>query len=210
MTSIALQAKDISCYRGGRKLFSEINIHLRSGEILYCIGDNGSGKSSLLQILVGLLEPNTGEIYWGGESLKCYRHEFNQKLFYLGHKNAVSSTLTPLENIFLDPHFSSLAKEQIEEVLTQFKLSSLKNRLCSQLSQGQRQRVALMKLALTQAKYIVLDEPFSALDKKAFALVQEIIEQKLSQGALVIITTHQPLNQSSLKLKTIHLSQDIS
>lgn len=210
VTSIILQAKQISCQRGDRQLFSAIDICLQGGELLYCIGDNGSGKTSLLKILVGLLEPNEGEIFWCGEKLSHCRYAFNQQLFYLGHKNAITSTLTPFENILLDLRFNKTPRKRIEEVLEQLNLSSLQERLCSELSQGQKQRVALARLMLSQAKCIILDEPFAALDQKAFELVQEIIKDKLNQGALVILTTHQPLSNPHLTPQTIHLSGEVS
>lgn len=210
VTSITLQAKQISCQRGGRQLFSAIDIFLQGGDLLCCVGDNGSGKSSLLKILVGLLEPNKGGVYWCGKRLSHCRYELNQQLFYLGHKNAITSTLTPFENILLDFRFNEIPRKQIEAVLKQFTLFSLKDRLCSQLSQGQKQRVVLAKLMLSPAKCIILDEPFSALDQKAFGLVQEVIKDKLDQGALVMLVTHQPLNNPRLVPQMIYLSGEES
>ena len=92
-----LEADNLECVRGERRLFAGLGFRLEAGELLYLQGKNGSGKTSLLRMLIGLLPPETGEIRWKGESIKS--DDFRADLCYLGHLNAIKEELTPLENL---------------------------------------------------------------------------------------------------------------
>jgi ABC-type branched-subunit amino acid transport system ATPase component len=94
-----LEADNLECVRGERRLFAGLGFRLEAGELLYLQGKNGSGKTSLLRMLIGLLPPEAGEIRWKGESIKTQADEFRADLCYLGHLNAIKEELTPLENL---------------------------------------------------------------------------------------------------------------
>lgn len=92
-----LEADNLECVRGERRLFAGLGFKLEAGELLYLQGKNGAGKTSLLRMLIGLLPPETGEIRWKGQSINS--EEFRTDLCYLGHLNAIKEELTPLENL---------------------------------------------------------------------------------------------------------------
>ena len=94
-----LEADNLECVRGERRLFAGLGFKLEAGELLYLQGKNGSGKTSLLRMLIGLLPPESGEILWKGEPIKALADEFRADLCYLGHLNAIKEELTPLENL---------------------------------------------------------------------------------------------------------------
>ena len=94
-----LEADNLECVRGERRLFAGLNFKLEAGELLYLQGRNGSGKTSLLRMLIGLLPPEVGEIRWKGTSIKAQGDDFRADLCYLGHLNAIKEELTPLENL---------------------------------------------------------------------------------------------------------------
>jgi heme exporter protein A len=188
-----LEADDVECIRGGRTLFRGLGFALRGGELLRVAGVNGSGKTSLLRILCGLLPPSGGEVRWNGSGIRRLGEEYATRLVYLGHAPAVKDELTPAENLDIACRLAGLqaSAKDIQGALDRFGLSG-KDLPTKKLSQGQRRRAALARLALSDAIPLwLLDEPFSALDAAAARLTEELIAQHAARGGAVVYTTHQ-------------------
>src|SRR5688500_110852 len=151
-------------------LFSGVAFALRAGELVHVTGPNGSGKTTLIRILCGLLEPTRGEVRWNGTAISRLAEDFHRELAYVGHLNGLSGDLTPAENL---EHACGLAgadarREDVAAALESFALERFAGTPVRSLSQGQRRRAALARLALARrAKLWLLDEPFSALDADA-------------------------------------------
>lgn len=203
-----LSAQQLACLRGDRLLFKGIDIALNAGELLYVLGENGCGKSSLLRILCGLLSPNDGEVYWQQQSTKQVKEEYFSQLFYLGHLNGLKEDLTALENLRISMGLVD-AQRQTYELLDALDAMGVLH--CAHLpvfvlSQGQKRRVALAKLWLTSAKLWILDEPFVALDHHSIEVLSLRLSQHISSGGMAIITTHQEVNLHALSTHTLRLS----
>lgn len=188
-----LEAADLQCVRGERTLFSGLDLRLREGELLRIAGANGSGKTSLLRILCGLLAPARGSVRWRGEDIRRLREEFWGNLVYIGHANAIKDDLTAAENLAIACTLRGhqVAPRALREALDQLGIADSERRPARVLSQGQRRRVALARLVLSgQAAVWILDEPFTALDAGAVEIVRALIAEHVERGAAVVYTTH--------------------
>jgi heme exporter protein A len=188
-----LEAADLECERGGRTLFRSLSFALRGGEALRIAGANGSGKTSLLRILCGLLPPAGGKVLWRGSEIAGLREEYSSELVYLGHAPAVKDELTAAENLAIACTLAGTpaSREAVEAALGRFGLGAL-DFAVKRLSQGQRRRAALARLALSQARALwLLDEPFAALDSDGVSLLSAFIRDQMARGGAVVFTTHQ-------------------
>ena len=188
-----LNVNDLDCERGGRTLFSGLSFAVSPGEALRIAGANGSGKTSLLRILCGLLPPSGGEIRWHGAPILDLREEYSTRLVYLGHAPAVKDDLTAAENLSISCALAGIPtnEEAVREALARFGLSA-KEQPVRRLSQGQRRRAALARLALSEARPLwLLDEPFSALDAEGVSILVTFIKDHAARGGALVFTTHQ-------------------
>jgi heme exporter protein A len=187
-----LEANNLECERGGRKLFGPLSFALPGGELLRISGANGSGKTSLLRILCGLLTPTQGEVCWKGAPITGLREDYSRHLLYLGHAPAVKDELTPRENLAIACRLAGtrVGNDSISEALRAYSVPDLPAR---KLSQGQRRRAALARLVVSRAVPLwLLDEPFAALDPAAAQFTERLISEHVAAGAAVAYTTHQP------------------
>ena len=200
-----LRATGLECTRGGRRLFSNLSFDLRAGALLQVQGANGSGKTSLLRIVCGLLAPDAGEISWNGRGIRELGEEYRASLAYVGHLNAVKDELDPGENLRYSSRIAGISATaaELDEALRAFALDGARLP-CKLLSQGQKRRAALARLKLCRAQRLwVLDEPFSALDVEGVAVTRSLIEAQLEEGGAVMFTTHQEVEFAGRALQRI-------
>ena len=177
-------------------LFADLNCSAPSGGLLRVQGANGSGKTSLLRMICGLLLPTLGEVLWRGEATASQAEEFNRQLVYLGHAAALKDDLSGHENLQMACLLGGLAvsPDQTRVALHRAGLVGRERMPARQLSQGQRRRVALARLVLAESVPLwVLDEPFNALDTGATGWLCGLITAQLARGGMVVLTSHQVL-----------------
>ena len=194
MNPSALHLQNLACMRGGKTLFSDLSLVLEPGHLLRITGSNGTGKSSLLRMLCGLLTPSMGSIQWGVSSIDADRDSFHTQLIYLGHTPALKGDLSAEENIISAGNLSGdvITSSMARSALVSSGLGHLASKLARTFSQGQKQRVALARLQLAQDKPLwLLDEPFNALDHDANEALQVLIQGHLTRGGMVALSSHQ-------------------
>ena len=189
-----IEAIDLSCTRGERLLFSSVSVRLKPGDLLTVLGENGSGKTSLLRMLCGLLPPERGTIQWEGRDIGLLKEWYFSQVTYIGHLNGIKDDLTPMENLHIsaqlceDTASGTFSVEALEAVGLGRSIHPLPTRV---LSQGQKRRVALARLWLSTRVFWILDEPFAALDDGGIRLVTQRLRSHVEQGGMAVVATHQ-------------------
>ena len=184
-----LETSALACERGGLRLFSDLGFAVQAGGLLRVRGANGSGKTTLLRALAGLTRPAMGTVCWRGNPIG---DEFRREMLFLGHAPAIKDELTVLENLSFSAQLSELKDAQFDGALKRFGIARLANLPARFLSQGQRKRAALARLALSSGVPLwLLDEPFAALDEDAIAAVSALCASHLAAGGMLVLTSHQ-------------------
>ncbi len=194
LTQNCFEALDLHCVRHDRTLFAGLSFTLLPGQILQVEGPNGSGKTSLLRMLCGLLLPAQGCVRWQGTDIQDMRHEFLADVAYVGHMHGIKEDLSPRENLRMSQALGRpRAGVTLDEVIKQVGLYGFEDLPARTLSAGQRRRVALARLLVLDARLWVLDEPFTALDRTGKALIESLLETHSRNGGIAVLTTHQPV-----------------
>jgi heme exporter protein A len=203
-----LMVQGLSCLRGDRLLFKNVGFELKAGGLLYVLGENGSGKSSLLRLLCGLLTPEDGAILWGGKKIKQDAENYLSNLTYIGHLNGLKDDLTALENLQISARLAgnSVIESKALSALAAIGIERCANLPVRVLSQGQKRRVALARLWLTESQLWILDEPFAALDTASVNVLASRLSEHMSNGGMTIITTHQDVSINAQSIQTLRLN----
>lgn len=192
--SAALALNQVACVRGGRTLFSGLNLQVPGGQLLRVGGANGAGKTSLLRLMCGLLSPTEGEVLWRGKPLATQREQWGRDLVYVGHAAALKDDLSPLDNLLTACTLGGqvVTRAAALQALTDAGLRGFARTPVRRLSQGQRRRCGLARLVLARtAPLWVLDEPFNALDTAATAWLEDLIRTQMLRSGSVVLTSHQ-------------------
>jgi heme exporter protein A len=208
LTSPLLEAVALTCERDWRMLFERLELQLEPGEMLQVVGPNGSGKTSLLRLLAGLMQPTAGEVRLQGRALTEPRTESALNLLWIGHAAGIKGLLTAEENLtWLCALHEPASREAIWQALAAVGLRGFEDVPCHTLSAGQQRRVALARLYLPGPSLWVLDEPFTALDKAAVAQLEQHLAAHCEQGGLVVLTTHHELTIKPAGYRELDLGQ---
>lgn len=203
-----LQADGLACERDWRMLFEHLDLQVYAGDMLQISGPNGSGKTSLLRLLSGLMQPTAGQVLINGQPLSEQRVELARNLLWIGHAAGIKDLLTPVENLsWLCALHRPAEPAAIWQALQAVGLRGFEDVPCHTLSAGQQRRVALARLYLDSPPIWILDEPFTALDKQGVAQLEEHLEEHCERGGMIVLTTHHTLSRTPAGYRDIDLGQ---
>ena len=190
---VMLSVHGLTCVRGTRPLFSDVDFAIGPGSWAHVRGANGAGKTSLLRLLAGLSQPDAGEVRWNGERIGS--EDFRRELMYLGHRAAVKEDLTALENVMFAAEMdgADISEDQAMDALRRFGLAGREDLPVRFLSAGQKRRVLLARTVTRPAQLWILDEPFTALDVKAVDFVSNLVADHVKGGGMAVLTSHQAI-----------------
>lgn len=203
-----LEAVELSCERDWRLLFERLDLRIAKGEMLQIAGPNGSGKTSLLRLLSGLMQPTSGEVLLHGQGLESQRDELARNLLWIGHAAGIKGLLTAEENLtWLCALHQPAGRDEIWRALAEVGLRGFEDVPCHTLSAGQQRRVGLARLYLSAPPLWILDEPFTALDKHGVAQLERHLAAHCEQGGLVVLTTHHSMSEKPAGYRELDLGQ---
>lgn len=199
-----LKGAGLSCIRDDRVLFDDLAFELAAGQVLLLEGKNGSGKTSLLRILCGFREPDAGAIHWCGESVKD--SSFHADMAYVGHLDGIKKELTVLENLNMALALGSTGRYSIAQALNKVHLAGYDDVLVQALSAGQKRRLSLARLLITENVLWILDEPFTSLDRQGIALIESLMAEHCANGGMIVLTSHHDIALHDVDVLRINLS----
>ena len=199
MGSACLIRTENLCFeRDEIKVIDRVNLKLNSGDLLQVEGCNGSGKTTLLRLLTTAIKPTSGRIFYQGKKLSDCRYEYCSNIIFIGHQIALKERLTPVENLkWLSP--IGLSQDSINRALDLVGLRDFETAPSWSLSAGQKRRVALARLIVSNAKIWFLDEPFTAIDTQGIGLMRQLIDDHVSKGGAVVFSTHQSVDMKNVR-----------
>ena len=193
-----LRGRQVRCVRGGREVFSGLDFAVAPGEALAVTGRNGSGKTSLLRLIAGLLAPAGGSIAIEGGDAELTLPE---QAHYLGHRDAQKPALSVTENLAFWRDFLGGEVADATDCLAQVGLAHALDLPAAYLSAGQRRRLSVARLLAVRRPVWLLDEPTTALDTAGQAMFVGLMRAHLDRGGLIVAATHGPLGIEARELR---------
>lgn len=191
MPNQAVEVDSVWKFFGDYPALRDVKVAAAPGACLALIGRNGAGKTTLLRILAGFSRPGRGDVrIFGGGPRET---ETRRRIGFIGHGIAVYDELSALENLTLFARLYHLPDPEraAREWLERTGLTRVANGLVREFSRGMRQRLAVARAFLHEPSVLLLDEPFTALDDKAIAVLQGLLRAALAEGKTIVMSTHQ-------------------
>ena len=187
-----LEVNSIYLYRNRKQVFNNFSLNLNKSEIIQLEGENGVGKTSLLNMISGLISPDKGFIKICKKNIielgKCRKEKFT----YIPDKNCLKENFTVNENLKSWLKLSNLETNYntYQKALNTFSLNDIQGSLIKNLSQGQKKKVALTKLLFSESKLWLLDEPLNGIDIKTISTLKKVMIQHLKQNGSILFSSH--------------------
>jgi heme exporter protein A len=192
--SSALCVEKVHVWRGDRHVLQGVSAQIQPQELLHISGPNGTGKTTLLRVVSGLLRPEQGSVTWLGQSIAAIRTDYQAVLAYASHEPALKGDLTALENLrFAVGLKRRVTVDELRAALARTGVAGCADLPARVLSAGQRRRVAMARVLAMRATVWLLDEPYTNLDAAGSGLISELLQTHVAGGGLALVVAHQEL-----------------
>ncbi|GAB5514959.1 LPS export ABC transporter ATP-binding protein [Rhodopirellula baltica] len=192
-----LEAVGLQKTYGRRRVVDGVNLHVGEAEIVGLLGPNGAGKSTSFRMICGLVQPDQGRVYLGGQDVTdwpMFRRARDGQMGYLPQEPSVFKKLTVEQNI--SALFELLGvdrkqrKQRTNELLEEFNITHIRKSRAAGLSGGERRRLEIARCLVSNPRIVMLDEPFAGIDPVTVQSIQGVIQQLRDSGISVLITDH--------------------
>jgi heme exporter protein A len=184
----------VHIWRGDRHVLKGVSLQVSPGELVHVSGPNGTGKTTLLRVITGLLRPEQGTVTWCAQAINRFRSEYQARLAYLSHEPALKGDLTALENLRFSVGLKRRATpSELYETLKRTGVAQCAELPARVLSAGQRRRVAMARVLAMRASLWLLDEPFTNLDAEGAQLMSQLLRAHVEEGGLAVVVAHHDL-----------------
>jgi heme exporter protein A len=196
--SNTLCVEKVHVWRGDRHVLRGVSLQIKPQELLHISGPNGTGKTTLLRVVSGLLRPEQGSVTWLGQSIATIRTDYQAALAYASHEPALKGDLTALENLrFAVGLKRRVSASELRASLERTGVAACADLPARVLSAGQRRRVAMARVLAMSASLWLLDEPFTNLDAAGTHLISELLQSHIEHGGLALVVAHHDLKLDS-------------
>jgi len=192
-----LEVERVHVWRGDRHVLKGVSLQLGSGELLHISGPNGTGKTTLMRVVCGLLRPEQGTVAWRGQSIAQVPEQYQAALAYASHEPALKGDLTALENLrFAVGLKRRVTAAELTAALERTGVAACADLPARVLSAGQRRRVAMARVLAMSASLWLLDEPFTNLDAAGALLMSGLLQAHVEGGGSALVVAHHDLEMA--------------
>ncbi|QCS66605.1 heme ABC exporter ATP-binding protein CcmA [Achromobacter denitrificans] len=202
-----LCARGLTSRRGGPRGPAPVDFELHAGQLLHVRGANGSGKTSLLRMLAGLLRPLAGSVFWHGADARRNPSAYHAQAAFLAHGNGLCGELSAIENLRYALHVAGTPRPEprIAGTLRDWRLDGCADSPASRLSQGQARRLALAAIVLGGKSLWLLDEPDAGLDAVSLEQLRAALEAHLAAGGAAVVASHREPGTAAAHTQTLDM-----
>lgn len=190
MSDLALDVERLARRYGRRWALAEVTFQVAAGSVVMVAGRNGAGKSTLFRVLSTAIRPDRGRASVAGFDVVRGREDVRKATAILSHQNYLYESLTARENLHVVCDHMGIGRDGVMSILDQVGLSSRADDAISTFSAGMRKRVSFARILLQNARVVMLDEPYGALDPPGFDLVDDVIRALKERGTTILMATH--------------------
>ena len=205
-----VKVKNLSKKYGSKEAVKDISFNIEENEILGLLGPNGSGKTTTIGMMLGLLKPSNGEIFIDGKKIEENRIETLQKINFISPYIELPKKLTVKQNLIVYCKLYNVLdiKNRIEYLVEKLRLEELLNRVTGELSSGQKNRVSLAKALINNPRVLFLDEPTASLDPEIGDFIRSFLENYKKEKKISILLASHNMNEVTRLCKKVLMMKD--